>query len=534
MLARNRGIVLVCSGAAERIDVKGGSMKDTTRISLSTPPAPQFANYYETARVLVPDDEIEGRVCSSRTGDRSPPTNHPDASWKRPTMVWESVSLTILFCVTLKEGSPVMNKTAKLWLVFVLLLVFLAPSAARADDVTDWNQILIQAGVTDRTPPYILPRYAAIVESAVFDAVNGIKGKYTPVHVVPGAPPGASARAAAVQAAYTTLVAIFPKQKSTFDEKYASSLAGIASGPAAEHSVSILLGLQWGQAVANAILAWRATDGFNAVFPPYPGGDLPGQWRPTPPAFASGVALQFVAMPPFVLQSPSQFRPGPPPALTSQQYATDFNETKTSGSVDSVVRTADETLYAQFWQDATVTYFWNRVALPLSAQHHLTLYENARLLALLNLAEADAIIATFDAKYRYSFWRPVTAIRLADTDGNPATEVEPDWTPLIVTPAHPEYPSAHAIVSSAAAGVLAAFFGDNTEFSVDSSGLPGVTRSFSSLSAALAEINNARVFGGIHYRNSCNVGQAVGTQVANYVLSHALQSVNGERNGQSR
>jgi membrane-associated phospholipid phosphatase len=175
-----------------------------------------------------------------------------------------------------------------------------------------------------------------------------------------------------------------------------------------------------------------------------------------------------------------------------------------------------------------------QVTLPLSAQHHLTLYENARLLALLNLAQADGIIATFDAKYTYSFWRPVTAIRLADTDGNPATDVDPDWTPLIVTPAHPEYPSAHAIVSSAAAGVLAAFFGDNTEFSVDSSGLPGVTRSFSSLSAALAEINNARVFGGIHYRNSCNVGQAVGTQVANYVLSHALQSVNGERNGQSR
>ena len=407
-------------------------------------------------------------------------------------------------------------------LVCLSTLVFATVTAVRADEVTDWENIFLNAAVTAGTAPFVVTRYSAILHAAVFDAVNGVNPKYAPVHVAPAAPPGASARAAAVMAAYTALINIYPAQKATFDAALPGSLAGIASGAAAEHSVSIERGMAWGQGVANQILAFRAGDGATAVLPPYLGGSNPGQWRPTPPAFAPGVGEAYATVTPWVMTSPSQFRPGPPPALTSPIYTADFNETKTMGSVSSVTRTADETLYASFWQNSTVTWFWERVALSLAGQNGYTLSDNAHLLAVLSIAMADATIATFDAKYTYSFWRPVTAIRAADTDGNPATDVDPAWTPLIVTPAHPEYPSAHSIISSSATAVLANIFGENTSFTVDSSSMAGVTRSFTSFSAATAEIKNARVFGGIHWRNSCNVGQSVGEAVGAYVVEHAL------------
>ena len=403
-----------------------------------------------------------------------------------------------------------------------LILAFATTALVRADEITDWENIFLSATVTAGTAPYVATRYAAILHAAVFDAVNGVDPKYAPVHVAPAAPPGASARAAAVMAAYTALINIYPAQKATFDAALPGSLAGIASGSAAEHSVSIQRGIAWGQSVASQILAFRANDGANAFLPPYTGGSAPGQWRPTPPAFAAGVGQVYATVTPWVMSFPSQFRPGPPPDLTSPTYTADFNETKTMGNITSTTRTADETLYAQFWQNSTVTWFWERVATSLSAQRNFTLADNAHLLAVLSLAMADATIATFDAKYTYSFWRPVTAIRAADTDGNPATDPDPTWTPLIVTPAHPEYPSAHSIISSAATAVLANFFGENTSFTVDSSSMAGVTRSFTSFSAATEEIKNARVFGGIHYRNSCNVGQSVGDAVGAYVLERAL------------
>jgi membrane-associated phospholipid phosphatase len=404
----------------------------------------------------------------------------------------------------------------------IFTLVFATATVVRADEVTDWEHIFLNATVTAGTAPFVVTRYAAILHAAVFDAVNGVNPKYAEVHVAPAAPPGASARAAAVMAAYTALINIYPAQKAIFDAALPGSLAGISSGAAAEHSTSIQRGIEWGQSVANQILAFRANDGANAVLPPYTGGSGPGQWIPTPPAFAPGVGQVYATVTPWVMTSPSQFRPGPPPLLSSPIYTADFNETKTMGNITSTTRSADETLYAQFWQNSTVTWFWERVAISLSGQQNYSLSDNAHLLAVLSLAMADATIATFDAKYTYSFWRPVTAIRTADTDSNPATDPDPTWTPLIVTPAHPEYPSAHSIISSAGTGVLANFFGENTSFTVDSSSMAGVTRSFTSFSAATAELKNARVFGGIHFRNSCNVGQAVGEAVGAYVVGHAL------------
>jgi hypothetical protein len=197
------------------------------------------------------------------------------------------------------------------------------------------------------------------------------------------------------------------------------------------------------------------------------------------------------------------------------------------GSLSSSIRTADQTLAAQFWNASTPAYFWDTLAIAQGAQRHYTLSENARLLALVNVAIADAAIACWEAKYHYVFWRPVTAIPLADTDGNPDTTADPSWTPLLTTPAFPEYPSGHSSVSGAAVTVLASYFGNGTSFSMDSDVLLGVTRTFSSFPAALSEIQDARVFGGIHFRTACVDAQATGTAVANYILANALQPVHG-------
>jgi membrane-associated phospholipid phosphatase len=254
-----------------------------------------------------------------------------------------------------------------------------------------------------------------------------------------------------------------------------------------------------------------------------------GVWRPTPLGNATGAGPQFASMTPWTMKRPSQFRPPPPPALNSSTYTTDYNETKTMGVYASSQRTADQSDLALFWAGNTPLY-WNRIASQIATARNLSLTENAHLFAQLNLAMADAGIACWDAKYRYVFWRPITAIRGGDTDENDATVVDANWTPWLDalptgTPAHPEYPSGHSTVSGAAAFILEAAFGDNTPFTVTSE-VPIVklsTRSFSSFSAATAEIADARVFGGIHYRNSCVQGNTVGRAVADYVLSHAMR-----------
>jgi hypothetical protein len=419
--------------------------------------------------------------------------------------------------------------------VCLSLLTVLGCRVALSDEVTDWNRIMLDALVA---PPAVAaplaPRPAAIVMAAVFDAVNGIERHYAPIHVAPAAPAGASQRAAAVQAAYASLVRLFPAQTGTFDAQRTFSLAGIASGPAAEHSESIQRGIEWGQSVADAIWDWRTNDGLSNVQPPFTGGLAPGQWRPTPPASAPGLAPQMAQMTPWVMATPSQFRPAGPNSLTSEQYAADLNETETMGSATSSVRTPDQTLYVQFWASTGPANFWDPVATRLSAGRHFTLSENARLLALLNVALADAVIGCWDAKYTYDSWRPITAIRLADTDGNPATTADQSWTPLIATPPFPEYPSAHSCVSSAAARILAAYFGENTVFSVTSNGMPTVVRYFSKFSDVLDEVKNARVFGGIHFRTACNDGQALGNAVGDYVLQNALLPIHGQGVGAMR
>ena len=390
-----------------------------------------------------------------------------------------------------------------------------------ADEVTDWNQNMLTAAFTANLGPIPTSRVAAMVHSAVFDAIDGIHQRYAPVHVEATAPPGASPRAAAAQAAHDILVDLFPSQQATLDAQLAASIAQLVEQHDDSPGKAVERGLAWGQYVAGQIWAWRKADGFNTVLPPFLGGTDPGEWRPTPPAFAPGINPQVATMETWIIRSDSQFRPGDPPALDSAQYASDYNEIKVMGSATSTTRTADQTQFSILWAGNTIG-IWNRSALQVAAPRELSLLENARMLAQLNLALADAYIACWEAKYTYVFWRPITAIELGDTDNNDATLADPNWTPLVATPAFPEYPAGHASTGGAAEVVLAAWFGDDTAFSITSETLPGVTRSFSSFSQAAEELNDARVFAGDHFRTAVNVGRALGQQVAEYVLQNSL------------
>jgi membrane-associated phospholipid phosphatase len=396
------------------------------------------------------------------------------------------------------------------------------PAPTRAGEVTDWNRELQTLILTAKQSPIVSTRTAAIVQAAVFDALNGIERRYTPVHATPDAPRGASRRAAVVQAAYGTLVALFPSEKGTLDALRTESLASIAADQAIANSDSITRGLEWGQRVADEILRWRSTDGFVPAPPPFLGGAAIGEWRPTPPTFAPGALPQFAYMTPWAMTSPSQFRPAGPPDLTSAQYANDVNEVKQLGVLSSSTRTPDQTEIAVFWT-ANTPVLWNRLAVTIADERHLTLSETARLLMSLNVAMADAVIACWDGKYHYVFWRPITAIRLADMDPNPLTDVDPAWTPLLPTPTHPEYPANHATVSGAASTMLAYWFGDATAFVLESEVLPDVTRSYSSFSAAAAEANDARVYGGMHFRTSVRDGRTLGGEVAGFVIANVAQ-----------
>ena len=394
---------------------------------------------------------------------------------------------------------------------------------APPDMVTQWNLTMIAGLEAAAVPPPSSARIGAIVQASVFDAVNGIERRYAFYHVAPAAPRGASRAAAAVGAAYTTLAALIPGQKPLFDAQLAASLAQISDNPS-DPGRSVQRGLAWGRTVAHDILTWRAADGFAAAPPPYVVGSAPGDWQPTPPLFLSPpqapLFRQFATMTPFALTSPSQFLPPGPPPLTSARYARDLAQVQALGSAASTTRTTEQTQTAIFWQDDTPAAMWNRVADQLAQAHHGTLIQNARLLAQLNIALADATIAIWNAKNTYNFWRPVTAIRATS---------DPAWTPLLPTPAFQEYPSAHSGVSSAAASVLASFYGNNTSFAATSAGLPGVQRDFTSFSAAVQQVENARIYAGFHFRFSCADAATLGTHVAHYVTGTLMQPLHRTR-----
>ena len=386
--------------------------------------------------------------------------------------------------------------------------------------VIQWNAHMLAAFATANVPPPAANRLGGIVQAAVFDAVNGIEGRYTPIHVAPAAARDASPQAAAASASYTALVALFPAQKPALDSELAGSLHAMDDGA---DSRAITDGIAWGSSVAQQILAWRSTDGFGATPPPYVFSSEVGQYQATPGGSGPPKFRTLATTMPFAMTSPSEFRPAGPPSLSSARYAQDFSEVKSLGALNSATRTAYQTETARFWQLDTPVATWDRVADQLLMENHRNLLQSARILALTNISITDAIIAVFDAKNFYNTWRPVTAIVDADLDGNPATAPDPTWLPLMTTPYFQEYPSAHSGTSSAAAATLASFFGENATFMVTSAGSPGVERSFTSFRDAVAQVVDARVYAGFHFRFSCDDANIMGAEVSEAVLTRLIQ-----------
>jgi hypothetical protein len=396
------------------------------------------------------------------------------------------------------------------------------PPAALAqspDQVIQWNRILLGILRTPGAQPTTIhaTRSMAIMHAAVYDAVNAtVKTPHADYLVHLRAPRHSSAAAAAAAAAHGVLVQLYPSQAAMLDADLAASLAQLPDGPAKDQ------GVQVGETAAKRILALRGNDG-SAVAPiPFTPGTNPGDYQLTPPGFVQPVFTQWPFVTPFTLRSAQQFRPAPPPALTSPTYTTAFDEVKELGAVGSTTRTADQTQIARFWA-APIQNYWNEIAQTVSLAHGTGLAQNARLFALLDLTLADSVVAFYDAKYTYQRWRPVTAIRAADSDGNPATVADPNWTPLANTALDPSYPGAHSVVSAAGAAVLSSFFGsDDDSFTVGSEVLPGVQRSFTSFTGAAEEAGLSRIYAGQHFRTDHVAGEKLGRQVACYVLKHFL------------
>ena len=394
--------------------------------------------------------------------------------------------------------------------------LMLSPPTARSEVVADWNltaqQVFTAKGAAAN------PHYA-IVHTAIYDAVVAIEGGYRPYAIRPSAPTqGASAQAAAAAAAYHALLGMFPDQKPLLDTALAASLASVPDGDAENKGVAV------GSEVAAGILALRANDHRYDVVP-YEFGSGPGVYQRTPPAFPNPVATNAPITTPFALQRASQFRAYGPPDLTSARYATDLAEVRRMGVLQGSKRTAWQSEIARFHTE-NPNVFWIRNLRETFASHDMKLVERARLYAIMNVAHADAVIACFDAKYHFNFWRPATAIPAADTDGNPDTTADAAWTPFMVTPPHPEYPAAHGCVAGATAETLQRFFGTkNLGFTFTSTVPDTVPHYYATTDALVKEIVDARVYGGMHYRNSVLAGVDLGRRVARWAFTTRFQPI---------
>ena len=362
-------------------------------------------------------------------------------------------------------------------------------------------------------------RSFAIMHAAMYDAVNAIDGTHTPYVVdFTDVSRSASQDAAAAVAAHEVLVTLYPPFQGQLDAQLLQVLAGIPEGADKAQGISI------GQAVADRILALRSNDGAHAQPIPFVFGNAPGDYQSTPPNFPRQPQFtHWSRVTPFALARANQFRPGSPPALTSDTYSDAFDEVKALGIVNGTASSADEALTGRFWNGAIQNY-WNEITQTAALAHHLTTAQSARLFALLNLTLADGVIAFYDAKYTYTFWRPVTAIRAAVTDNNPETLADPNWLPEVINTApDPSYPGAHAVISAGGAAVLISVLDkDEFDFNVTSEVMPGVERSFERLSAAAEEATLSRIFAGAHFRFDLTTGQRLGREVADFVVDNFL------------
>jgi hypothetical protein len=417
------------------------------------------------------------------------------------------------------------------------------PSRAAANEVLDWNVIGLEASATGGQNAAVVSRSMAMMQLAVHDALNAIDRRYQPYLYLGKAEPPADPGAAVAAAARHVLVEVIPswgrpeqraKALNLVEGAYKTALAKLANGPAKDKGLAV------GSSAAAAILMARKDDGSSAPSR-YKPANAPGRWRPHPnpvppappipdPAFAVGnwppILPQWGSQESFTMATPWQFRLPGPPALVSMQYAWDYEEVKRLGSKTSTARTAEQSEIARYWYEGSPD-SWSRIARVVAAQRGLDRWDSARLLALVNVAIADGFIAGYDTRYHYDLWRPITAIRAADTDGNDATTADPTWESFLNTPAIPEYPSTHSIAGGASSAVLARFFGkDEFEFRM-TSGAPfaGITRSFKSFSQASQENAESRIYAGVHFRSACRDGIKLGEQIGRRVTTLFLQPV---------
>jgi hypothetical protein len=387
------------------------------------------------------------------------------------------------------------------------------PREARA--VADWSLTAQNAIVAvGKRFPGEAAVHMGIVHATIYDAVVAIEGGYRPYAITPTVPPNTSVEAAVATAAHRVLVGRFPDQQGSLDDVYIAYLNGVPDGDAKTN------GIQVGEEVGVGMLLLRTNDGLDSSVPYAQRPPGPGVYEPTASPTPLGTRMPRVL--PMALESVSQFRPDGPPALHSREYAKDFNEVKDLGRVDSTVRSAEQTAVARFWTDHDLPQ-WNRNLLRLAEARGLTAVETARMLAMAHVAGGDAMIGCFDAKYYYLSWRPVHAIQRADTDGNPRTVADPAWQPLLPTPNHPEYPSAHACHTTAIAEALESFFGPGgVRFSLDSLAT-GETRYYTRFREVVTEVNNARVWAGFHFRYAQEDGARLGRKVARFVVRNFFQ-----------
>ena len=416
-------------------------------------------------------------------------------------------------------------RTRRVWTLTTLLL--LGSGVARADVVLDWNAIAVSTAVKNGQNPFAQARYAAIVQLAVFEAVNAITGDYQPYLGTISAPPGASADAAAVEAAYRVLSTYFPASAAALDGARATSLSAIPDGQGKTDGITV------GDAAAVAMTTLRAHDGSSPPQFKAPGPAVPGEWQATPSCpivngVASGIALQWQNITPFGVPSASAFLLDPPPALTSNEYAKAYNEVMTVGSVDSTQRPQDRADVAVFYAASSPTQVFSQAAQQVALQEGGTLSENARAFALINMAISDSLVASFFNKYQYNFWRPETAIRGGDTDGNSKTDPDADYHPFIVTPCFPSYPSNHGSAANAASEVMRRLYGESAHpMTLSNAAVPSIVLQYTSFRQICDDISDARVYGGIHFRTDQDAGVVLGRAVGTAVYKNNLGPIHG-------
>jgi hypothetical protein len=399
---------------------------------------------------------------------------------------------------------------------------------AGTDAVLDWNAIAVNTAVANKQNPFAQARYGAIVQLAVFEAVNSITHKYQPYLGTIAAPPDASPDAAAIEAAHQVLIAYFPASQATLYADYVNSMSSIPDGPAKTD------GIATGDAAASAMMLLRANDGSSpALFFP-PGPPVPGDWQatiscPIENGIAEGIAFQWSNVTPFGISSASDFLLDPPPALTSNRYAKAYNEVMTVGSLNSTQRPQDRTNVALFYAASSPTQVFNQAAGQVAMAQGRSLSDNARALALINMAMNDSLVAAFLNKYTYNFWRPETAIHGGNTDGNVKTVGDPNWAPFIATPCFPSYPSNHGSAGNAAAEVMKHLYGDDgLSMTLSNPAVPTIVLQYSSFKQITDDISDARVYGGIHFRTDQDAGEHLGKAVGKTVYKHNLRPVHGD------